>query len=97
MPLRNAHFAHLAASASRCWPSDSFVEWNANILSDNPLNFEGQLSYTAKLEDNRKKTGLNEAIICGQVRVSVLTPPTVSWISILGGSMGRWSGKKSPA
>lgn len=41
---------------------DSFVETNKDMLSLNPLNFP---TYEEKLESDRKKTELNEAIVTG--------------------------------
>lgn len=41
----------------------TFVEWDANITSTNPLNFP---DYIEKVEKDRKKTGLNEAVITGK-------------------------------
>lgn len=42
---------------------DSFTELNANLTSKNPLNFSG---YEEKLEKDRQKTDLNEAILTGE-------------------------------
>ncbi|MRH42873.1 acetyl-CoA carboxylase carboxyltransferase subunit beta [Aquibacillus halophilus] len=41
----------------------SFEEWDKNIISNNPLQFP---DYEEKLEIDRKKTGLNEAIVTGK-------------------------------
>ncbi|HEY4601084.1 MAG TPA: acetyl-CoA carboxylase, carboxyltransferase subunit beta [Cerasibacillus sp.] len=41
---------------------DSFVEWDKNLMSNNPLGFPG---YEEKLEKDRKKTGLNEGVVTG--------------------------------
>ena len=73
---------------------DSFVEWDPDMLSDNPLRFEGELSYTSKLEENRKKTGLKEAVICGQARIGPYTVGLgIMDFSFLGGSMGSVVGE----
>lgn len=47
----------------------SFVEIDANVESVDTLKFEGVSSYTSKLESNKKKTGLKDAIICGQAKL----------------------------
>ncbi len=74
---------------------DSFVEWDQNLLSANPLRFEGKLSYTSKLDENRKKTGMNEAVICGQARIGPFTAGLgIMDFNFLGGSMGSVVGEK---
>lgn len=40
----------------------TFVEWDKNLTSNNPLGFPG---YEEKLEKDRKKTGLNEGVVTG--------------------------------
>jgi len=40
----------------------TFVEFDAEMVSENPLNFPG---YLEKLEQDRLKTGLNEAVVTG--------------------------------
>ncbi|WP_066194740.1 MULTISPECIES: acetyl-CoA carboxylase, carboxyltransferase subunit beta [Gracilibacillus] len=40
----------------------SFEEWDGDLLSENPLDFP---QYQEKLENDRKKTGLNEAVVTG--------------------------------
>lgn len=42
---------------------DTFIEWDENITSANPLNFP---DYEGKLEKDRKKTGLNEGVVTGK-------------------------------
>lgn len=42
---------------------DSFVEWDRELETNNPLNFPG---YADKLEQDQKKTGLKDAIITGE-------------------------------
>ncbi|OZM57958.1 acetyl-CoA carboxylase, carboxyltransferase subunit beta [Lottiidibacillus patelloidae] len=42
---------------------DTFVEYDKNMISENPLNFP---DYEDKLKKDQKKTGLNEAIVTGE-------------------------------
>ncbi|MCS0671068.1 acetyl-CoA carboxylase, carboxyltransferase subunit beta [Cytobacillus firmus] len=42
--------------------ADSFEEINANMISENPLNFP---DYIEKLEKDREKTKINEAVVTG--------------------------------
>lgn len=45
---------------------DSFVEYDKDLKSLNPLNFPG---YTEKLGDLNKKTSLNDAVITGECKI----------------------------
>ncbi|MGP4041603.1 acetyl-CoA carboxylase, carboxyltransferase subunit beta [Gracilibacillus sp. D59] len=44
----------------------SFVEWDKDLLSQNPLQFP---QYEEKLEKDREKTGLNEAVVTGEGKI----------------------------
>lgn len=46
---------------------DSFEETHSDIVSVNPLQFQG---YNEKLEKLRKVTGLNEAVITGKITIN---------------------------
>ena len=46
---------------------DSFEEFDANMISENPLNFPG---YFEKLEKDRQKSKLNEAVVTGSGTVN---------------------------
>lgn len=41
----------------------SFVEWNGDLKTTNPLNFKG---YEDKIQTLQEKTGLNEAVVTGE-------------------------------
>ncbi len=73
----------------------SFVEWDADLVSSDPLNFQGQVSYAVKLAESRKKSGMRDAIVCGRGQMG----PCVAALGImdfrfLGGSMGSVVGEK---
>ena len=73
----------------------SFTEWDADLVSSDPLSFTGQASYLVKLEENRKKSGMKEAIICGQAKInSIDVALGIMDFSFLGGSMGSVVGEK---
>ncbi|MDO9541936.1 MAG: acetyl-CoA carboxylase, carboxyltransferase subunit beta [Kiritimatiellia bacterium] len=73
----------------------SFTEWDADLVSADPLSFTGQASYLAKLEENRKKTNMKEAIICGQAKINSFDVALgIMDFSFLGGSMGSVVGEK---
>ena len=47
----------------------TFVEWDENMQSVDPLGFTGKDSYVAKLEANQKKTGFKDAVTCGAAEI----------------------------
>ncbi|MBB6452091.1 acetyl-CoA carboxylase carboxyl transferase subunit beta [Salirhabdus euzebyi] len=46
---------------------NTFVEWDKNMISENPLDFP---DYAEKLEKDRKKSGLNEAVVTGKGKIN---------------------------
>ncbi|MBN3038313.1 MAG: acetyl-CoA carboxylase carboxyltransferase subunit beta [Candidatus Omnitrophica bacterium] len=48
----------------------SFKELEAKIKPCDPLNFQGPKSYKKKLEEEKKKTSLNDACVVGQGRIN---------------------------
>lgn len=72
-----------------------FEEWDANLVSTDPLEFTGQSAYVAKLAESRKKSKLKEAVVCGQAQ---LGPHAVALgimdFCFFGGSMGSVVGEK---
>ena len=75
--------------------SGTFLECDSNLSSLDPLNFKGLASYKDKLEQNRKKTSLNDAVVSGVGKMNG------RWVSLavmdfrfLGGSMGSVVGEK---
>lgn len=70
----------------------SFKEFNGNLISKNPLDFDG---YSEKLENLNKKLGLNEAIITGYATID--SNPCVIGVmdgNFIIGSMGSVVGEK---
>ncbi|OUU24200.1 MAG: acetyl-CoA carboxylase, carboxyltransferase subunit beta [Verrucomicrobia bacterium TMED44] len=73
----------------------TFEEYDKNLRSSDPLKFKGVASYKEKLEQNRRKTKLEDAVICGvgkmegyEVSLAVMD------FRFLGGSMGSVVGEK---
>ncbi|MCF7916482.1 MAG: acetyl-CoA carboxylase, carboxyltransferase subunit beta [Candidatus Omnitrophica bacterium] len=48
---------------------DTFVEFDKNMVSDDPLKFSGPKSYVNKLADAKAKTKLKEAVITGTAKI----------------------------
>jgi acetyl-CoA carboxylase carboxyl transferase subunit beta len=73
----------------------SFVEWDADMISADPLGFTGKDSYIAKLESNQKKTGFKDAVTCGAAKLNGRDIGLgVMDFSFLGASMGSVVGEK---
>lgn len=72
--------------------SGTFKEFDKDMISDNPIDFEG---YTDKLEIIRDKTSLNEAVITGEGKINGLhTVIAVMDSNFMMGSMGSVVGEK---
>lgn len=71
---------------------NSFSEFNNNIVSRNPMNFNG---YDKKLESSREKSGLSEAVVTGECRINgIKSVIAVMDSNFLMGSMGIAVGEK---
>jgi acetyl-CoA carboxylase carboxyl transferase subunit beta len=79
---------------------ESFIELDADIVSVDPLNFVSRTKdevqeYSSKLEDERNKVGLNEAVVVGHAMIEQL-PLSLAIMDFrfIGGSMGSAVGEK---
>ncbi len=72
----------------------SFQEWDADLSSVDILGFTGTASYTAKLEENTRKTGYRDAATCGRGKMDgVDVGLGVMDFNFLGASMGSVVGE----
>lgn len=73
----------------------SFQEIDAEMSSVDVLKFKGVAGYQEKLEANKKRTGMKDAVITGTARLGGhLTALGVMNFGFLGGSMGSVVGEK---
>ncbi|CDQ18285.1 acetyl-CoA carboxylase, carboxyltransferase subunit beta [Halobacillus karajensis] len=71
---------------------ESFVEWDKHMISNNPLHFP---EYEEKLEKDRHKSDLNEAVVTGKAKMSGMeTAVAVMDSRFRMGSMGSVVGEK---
>jgi len=72
--------------------ADSFVEYDADVTSGNPLNFP---EYAEKLAKIREDTGLNDAVVTGEGTISGM-PVAIGAMDhrFIMGSMGSATGEK---
>lgn len=72
--------------------ADSFEEWDQGMVTANPLDFPG---YEKKMESDRSKTGLNEAVVTGKGTIDgQATAFAVMDARFRMGSMGSVVGEK---
>ncbi|WP_435789217.1 acetyl-CoA carboxylase, carboxyltransferase subunit beta [Clostridium sp.] len=72
--------------------SGTFIEYDKDIISENPINFEG---YEDKLQSFRDKTLLNEAVTTGEGKINGYdTVIVVMDSNFMMGSMGSVVGEK---
>jgi acetyl-CoA carboxylase carboxyl transferase subunit beta len=73
----------------------SFVEYDKNLKSVDPLNFKDVKRYKDRLEESEKKTGLKDAIITGEGTIDGHRAVIgVMDFDFMGGSMGSVVGEK---
>ncbi len=75
---------------------DTFHEIGKDVTAGDPLAFsDAKGSYRDKLEDTRKKTGMNEAVLSGHGKLSGLhTAIAIMDFRFMGGSLGSGTGEK---
>lgn len=75
--------------------SGTFEEWDADLLAADPLNFKDKKPYRERLVEERKLTGLKDAILtgCGMVRARRVAIGITDSAFIMG-SMGSVVGEK---
>lgn len=71
----------------------SFEEWDKGLFSGNPLGIEGE--YLEKLVSDRKKTGLEDAVLSGKIQLNgIPVGIAIMDFHFRGGSMGSVVGEK---
>jgi acetyl-CoA carboxylase carboxyl transferase subunit beta len=95
-PKCNYHFRISARERLRLLvDEETFVESDEGLSSNDPLNFRDKLSYKEKLEENRGKSGLQEAALSGEAAIEGHPVCVVVMdFSFIGGSMGTVVGEK---
>lgn len=74
---------------------NSFVELWEDMRAEDPLNFIAGKSYSESLSVSSVKTGLNDAVICGKIKIEGHNAAiAVMDFRFIGGSMGSVVGEK---
>jgi len=69
--------------------ADSFEEWDADVVSRDPLGFSDTRPYRERLADARERTGLGEAVLTGRATLGGRPVALVAGeFGFLGGSIG---------
>jgi len=96
VPKSGFHFPISApVRLARLLDEGSFAETNTEISSVDPLGFTGTASYTSKLEQYQKESGLKDAVVTGFGKIHGI-PVGVACMDFrfLGASMGAVVGEK---
>ena len=95
-PKCNYHFQIPGRRRIECLlDPGTFVEYDADLVSGDPLEFKDTKRYPHRIKESREATGHNDAIICGQGKIKGL--PVMIGIfefSFMGGSLGSVVGEK---
>ena len=74
---------------------DTFVEYDTNMVSDDPLEFRDSKRYPERIAAARKKTGRNDGLISGLGKIDNIDVSfAVMDFDFIGGSMGSVVGEK---
>jgi len=95
-PKCNYHFRISAKDRIQLLVDEgSFTEIDTGLSSKDPLNFRDKIAYKDRLEENRKKSELEEAAISGEATIEGIPVVLVMMdFSFMGGSMGSVVGEK---
>ena len=95
-PKCNYHFQIPARRRIDCVADPgTFVEFDANIVSGDPLEFKDSKRYPSRVKESQEKTGHKDAIICGEATIE--GQPVMLGIfefNFMGGSLGSVVGEK---
>ena len=95
-PKCNYHFRlDIRERIKMMFDKKSFKEFNSNLASVDPLGFKAHKSYKEKLKEDQKKTGLTEAAITGEGKISGhRVAAGLTDANFIMGSMGSVVGEK---
>jgi acyl-CoA carboxylase subunit beta len=73
----------------------SLEQWDADVVSDDPLTFSDTRPYRERLAEARERTGLGEAVLCGRATLDGRPIVVVAGeFGFLGGSVGVATGER---
>ncbi|MCK9431628.1 MAG: acetyl-CoA carboxylase, carboxyltransferase subunit beta [Candidatus Omnitrophica bacterium] len=95
-PKCNYHFGLTAYErVNLLFDKDTFVEFDKDLVSADPLEFKGPKTYKDKLKQDQEATGLKDAVVSGEGKIN--SRPAVIAVTdsrFIMGSMGSVVGEK---
>jgi acetyl-CoA carboxylase carboxyl transferase subunit beta len=95
-PKCNYHFQIPARRRIECVADPgSFIEYDAGLVSSDPLEFKDSKRYPSRVKESQEKTGHKDAIVCGEAKIE--GQPAMVGIfefNFMGGSLGSVVGEK---
>jgi len=95
-PKCNYHFQIPARRRIDCVVDPgTFIEYDAELVSADPLEFKDSKRYSSRVKESQEKTGQQDAILCGEGRIE--GQPVMVGIfefNFMGGSLGSVVGEK---
>jgi len=95
-PKCNYHFPIPARRRIECVADPgSFLEYDANLTSADPLEFKDSKRYTQRIKESQESTGLKDAVLSGEAKIK--GQPVMLGIfdfDFMGGSLGSVVGEK---
>jgi acetyl-CoA carboxylase carboxyl transferase subunit beta len=95
-PKCNYHFQIPARRRIDCVVDPgTFIEYDAELVSADPLEFKDSKRYSSRVKESQEKTGQKDAILCGEARIEG-QPAMVGIFEFhfMGGSLGSVVGEK---
>jgi acetyl-CoA carboxylase carboxyl transferase subunit beta len=73
----------------------TFVEYDAGLVSADPLEFKDSKRYPSRIKESQEKTGQKDAILCGEARIEGRSAMVgIFEFNFMGGSLGSVVGEK---
>jgi len=73
----------------------TFVEYDAELVSADPLEFKDSKRYPTRIKESQEKTGQKDAILCGEARIEGQSAMVgIFEFNFMGGSLGSVVGEK---
>ncbi|MDD3345330.1 MAG: acetyl-CoA carboxylase, carboxyltransferase subunit beta [Candidatus Omnitrophica bacterium] len=95
-PKCNYHFGLTAYERMNLlFDKDTFVEFDKDMVSADPLDFKGPKTYKEKLKQDQEATGLKDAVVSGEGKINgIRAVIAVTDSRFIMGSMGSVVGEK---
>jgi acetyl-CoA carboxylase carboxyl transferase subunit beta len=95
-PKCNYHFQIPARKRIECVVDPgTFIEYDADLLSTDPLEFKDLKRYPHRIKESQEATGQKDAIICGEGKIEGLAAMIgIFEFNFMGGSLGSVVGEK---